>query len=334
MESSREFIPDPELGLLEQVQEVLRYYNYAYRTEQSYCAWIIRFLNFYDSPQEPAQMGITEVEEYLHYLQEHENASTSTQRQALNAISFLFQRVLGIELTAIAPSRSKRHLKLPTVLTQEEVSQLLSQLRGQHLLMAQLLYGCGLGLMECIRLRVKDIVFAEGHVFVNAGKGGYDRTVPLPRLITDQLQAQVSRVIQLHKEDIVEGYGEVYLPQAVAFKYPLAAMDVNWQFLFPASKISSDPRSGKRRRHHVMESGLQKAIKTATSRTNIEKHVTCHTLRHSYATHLLEQGTHLHLLQKLLGHKDVKTTEIYTHLMKKNVHDVQSPLDTLTEEQG
>ena len=329
MESKKKFTPNPKLKLLDQVKEVLRYYHYALRTEQTYCDWIKRFLKFYGFKTHPREMGAPEVERWLSHLATEGKVAASTQRQALNAIVFLYRDVLDVDLGEIAPVRSKRSRRPPTVLTQAEVQRLLQEMKGTHKLMVQLLYGCGLRLMECIRLRIQDVDFGQGHVFVRGGKGGKDRTVTLPESARPTLADHIERVKQLHASDLREGFGEVYIPEALARKYPNACRELGWQYVFPAKNRSKDPRSGKIRRHHVLESGLQKAVKTAVLKTEITKRVGCHTMRHSYATHLLENGVNIRMVQKLMGHKDVKTTEIYTHVMQQDLNAIKSPLDLL-----
>jgi len=329
MESKKKFKPNPDLKLIDQVKEVLRYHHYALRTEQIYCDWIKRFLKFYGYQTHPRDMGAPEVERWLSGLATEQQMAASTQRQALNAIVFLYRKVLDIDLDEIAPVRSKRTRRPPTVLTQPEVQGVLQRMQGTHRLMAQLLYGCGLRLMECIRLRIQDVDFGQGRIFVRGGKGGKDRTVVLPEAVRALLADHIERVQALHENDLREGFGEVYLPEALARKYPNACREPGWQYVFPAKNRSKDPRSGKIRRHHVLESGLQKAVKTAVSKAGITKRAGCHTMRHSYATHLLENGTNIRTVQELMGHQDVKTTEMYTHVMHKDINAVQSPLDTL-----
>ena len=330
MESKIKFKPNTKYPLMDQVREVLRYYHYAYKTEQSYCSWILQYVKFYGNETHPKDMGKNEIERFLSYLTEKKNVAAATQKQALHAIIFLYKKVLDIDLGGgIAPTRSKRRLNLPTVLTQKEVSRLLGNMRGKHALMAKLLYGCGLRLMECVRLRVKDVDFGQGRIFVHHSKGDKDRTVILPDSIQQELQEQINSVIALHKEDILDGFGEVYIPSALSRKYTNASRETGWQYIFPSKKLSKDPRSGKTMRHHVMESGLQKAVKQALNQGKIDKKASCHTFRHSFATHLLEAGTNIRVVQKLMGHADVKTTEIYTHVMKKDIDSVKSPLDLL-----
>ena len=330
MESKIKFKPNPKYRLMDQVREVLRYYHYAYSTEQSYCSWILQYIKFYGGKTHPKDMGKNEVERFLSHLAEKKNVAAATQKQALNALIFLYNKVLDIDLgDGIAPTRSKRRMNLPTVLTQDEVSKILANMSGKHRLMAQLLYGCGLRLMECVRLRVKDVDFGQGKIFVRNAKWEKDRTVNLPESIRSQLKNQINAVILLHKDDLKEGFGEVYMPEALVRKYRQTPKETAWQYVFPAKKRSKDSRNGKIMRHHVLESGLQKAVKRALANAQIYKKAGCHTFRHSFATHLLETGTNIRVVQKLMGHANVKTTEIYTHVMKKDIDSVKSPLDTL-----
>lgn len=329
MEGKKKFIPNPSLKLMDQVREVLRYHHYAYRTEQTYCDWIKRYLKFYEMKRHPREMRAAEVERWLSHLATDGKVAAATQRQGLNSIIFLYREVLNIELGEISPVRSKKQRKPPTVLTQQEVQAVLRNMEGTHRLMAQLLYGCGLRLMECIRLRIQDIDFGKGRIFVRGGKGGKDRTVVLPESLRAALSDHFKRVQDLHRMDHCEGFGEVFIPEALARKYPNACREIGWQYVFPAKNRSIDPRSGKQRRHHVMESGLQKAVKIAVRNAGITKRAGCHTMRHSYATHLLENRVNIRMVQELMGHKDVKTTEIYTHVMDKDIDAVQSPLDML-----
>ena len=326
------FRPNPRLRLMDQVREVLRYYHYAYRTEQAYSHWILRYIRYCGGKTHPNRLGTTDVERFLSHLATEGHVSASTHRQALNALVFLYRDVLHQPLErTIAPVRSKRRPRPPTVLTQTEVQRLLAAMTGKHALMARLLYGGGLRLLECIRLRIQDVDFGQGLIFVRGGKGGQDRTTILPRNLRDALQAQIEAVKALHHQDLEEGFGVVYLPEALARKYPKAARETGWQWVFPARARSLDPRSGKERRHHVRESGLQKAVKRAAQQAGLDKKVGCHTLRHSFATHMLEHGVNIRVLQELLGHADVKTTEIYTHVMARDIRQLQSPLDRLQD---
>ena len=330
MKHNHKFQPNPDTKLMEQVREVLRYHHYAYRTEKTYCDWILRYLKFHGGKTHPGEMGKAEIERFLSHLAVQGNVAASTQRQAMNALIFLYREVLQISIEdRLAPIKARRHRNLPVVMTQAEVQRVLTQMEGTHALMAQLLYGGGLRLMECIRLRIKDIDFDKNKLFVRAGKGGKDRATLLPQATQDELRHHLKKVANLHKQDLADGYGETYLPHALARKYPTAAKELGWQYAFPAKKLSDDPRSGVTRRHHVLESGLQKAVKRAVQKAGIHKPVGCHTFRHSFATHLLESGTNIRVVQELMGHADVKTTEIYTHVMEKDLTSVISPLDGL-----
>ena len=324
------FRPHPGLKLVDQVREVLRDYHYAYRTEQTYGHWILRYSHYCGGKTPPHRLGAQEVERFLSHLATEGQVSASTQRQALNALVFLYRDVLHTPLESkIAPVRSKRRPRPPTVLTQAEVQRLLAAMTGRHALMARLLYGGGLRLLECIRLRIQDVDFGQNLIFVRRRKGGQDRASILPRNLRAALQAQIEAVKARHHQDLEEGFGEVYIPEALARKYPKAARETGWHWVFPARARALDPRSGREIRHHVRESGLQKAVKRAAQQAGIDKKTGCHTLRHSFATHMLEHGVNIRVLQELLGHADVKTTEIYTHVMARDIRQVQSPLDRL-----
>ncbi|MEN6374384.1 MAG: integron integrase [Smithella sp.] len=317
---------------MDQVREVLRYHHYAYRTEQTYCQWILRYIRYFGGKTHPRLLGAKNIESFLSYLATEGQVTASTQRQALNALVFLYKHVLDIQLEDdITPARSKRHKSPPTVMTQAEVQRLLSVMEGKPALMAKLIYGSGMRLMECIRLRLQDVDFGQNLIFVRGGKGGKDRTTILPQNLREEMQRQITAVKSLHHQDFEEGFGEVYIPEALARKYPKASKQTGWQWVFPARERSRDPRSGKVMRHHVLESVLQKAVKRAAEQAGIDKKVGCHTLRHSFATHMLESGTNIRVLQELLGHADVKTTEIYTHVMARDVRKLQSPLDILLQ---
>lgn len=335
MESKPKFRPDSKLRLMDQVRQVLRYHHYAYRTEQTYCEWILRYVKFHGGKTHPNVMGKKEVEGFLSHLATQGKVSASTQRQALNAIVFLYREVLDLPLEGqISPVRAKRHSRVPVVMTQGEVQRVLGEMKGTHLLMAKLLYGGGLRLMECVRLRVQDLDFERELIYVRAAKGGKDRTTLLPKAIHEEISRHTERVRRLHEEDLEKGYGEVYLPEGLRRKYRGAAKEFRWQYVFPSKKLSVDPRTGVTRRHHVLESGLQKAVKVAVDRAGITKRVTCHTFRHSFATHLLENAVNIRVVQELMGHADVKTTEIYTHVMEKDVAAVVSPLDHLVKKEA
>ncbi len=313
--------------LLDQVRQAVRRKHYSLRTEEAYVSWIKRYILFHHK-RHPNEMGAAEVEAYLTYLAIHERVAASTQNQALSALLFLYTEVLRQPLdAAIKAVRAKQPDRLPTVLSRDEVRRLLDPISGTHRLMAQLLYGSGLRLLECLRLRVKDLDFDYRQITVRDGKGQKDRRTMLPASLIAPLQQHLIAVQALHTEDLREGYGAVLLPDALARKFPNAEREWPWQYVFPAHKRSSDPRTGVVRRHHMHESGLQKVVRRAAQQLGFPKRVTCHTLRHSFATHLLEAGYDIRTIQELLGHKDVKTTMIYTHVLNRGGRGVRSPLD-------
>ena len=315
--------------LLDQVREKLRVKHYSIRTEQAYVDWIKRFI-FFHQKRHRETMGNREVSEFLSHLATHRNVAASTQNQALSALVFLYQEVIGKEIGWLDDlERAKRPARLPVVLTQAEVRAVLAHLDGRHELMAKLLYGTGMRLMECARLRVKDVDFERGEIVVRDGKGGKDRITMLPRNVVEPLKNHLVKVRAIHEKDLAEGFGEVYLPFALERKYQNAAREWGWQYVFPASKRSIDPRSGKERRHHIDEKSLQRAVKSAVRASRIAKPATFHTFRHSFATHLLESGYDIRTVQELLGHKDVSTTMIYTHVLNKGGRGVRSPLDSV-----
>ncbi len=312
--------------LLDQMRDALRIKHYSYRTEQAYLDWAKRYILFHGK-RHPAEMGAPEIQQFLAHLAGEQHVAASTQNQALSAILFLYREVLHIDLDPIILSTAKRPEHIPTVLTPQEVRLVLDRLDGVWKLMAQLLYGSGLRLMECVRLRVKDLDFEYKTITVRDGKGEKDRLVPLPDSVVSDLRRQIERVRLLHEEDLAAGDGEVYLPYALAEKYPNAARELGWQYLFPAARRSLDPRSGKQRRHHIDPSGLQRAVRQTAQQAGLTKRVTCHTFRHSFATHLLQNGYDIRTVQELLGHKDVRTTMIYTHVLQRGGLAVRSPLD-------
>lgn len=317
---------NPPKKLLDQVADALRVRHYAYRTEQTYIHWIRRYILFHDK-RHPREMGAAEIEAFLTHLAVEGQVSASTQNQALSALLFLYREVLQQKLEQVEVVWAKKPQRLPTVLSQEETRCLIGHLSGTHRLMAQLLYGSGLRLMECLRLRVKDIDFGQQQLIVRDAKGSKDRVTLLPSSLMEPLRQHLKSTRLLHQQDLKLGYGEVFLPDALARKYPNASQEWGWQYIFPASKLSKDPRSGVIRRHHLDESGLQKAVRRAAKAAGIVKPVGPHTLRHCFATHLLEAGYDIRTVQELLGHKDVKTTMVYTHVMSKGPLGVRSPLD-------
>jgi integron integrase len=312
--------------LLDQVRTAIRLRRMSYRTEQTYTDWIKRFIIFHHK-RHPQEMGAPEIREFLAYLVNERNVAASTQNQALHSILFLYREVLQIELPWVGLGQAKKERRLPVVLTREEVQAILSRLTSTKWLMASLLYGAGLRLSECLRLRVKDIDFAKNLIVVREGKGDKDRVTMLPQNLKEPLRQHLEKVKRAHEIDLREGYGTVQLPYALERKYPQAATEWKWQYVFPAPKRSIDPRSGVERRHHLDESVLQKAVKEAMRLAGINRHASCHTFRHSFATHLLESGYDIRTVQELLGHADVKTTMIYTHVLNRGGLGVRSPLD-------
>lgn len=319
--------PGRGLGLLEAVRARCRVKHYSLRTERAYVQWVWRFV-LANGKQHPRDMGADEVESFLTQLATRHDVAASTQNQALSALLFLYREVLSIELPWMeSVVRAKRPQRIPTVLSRQEVTTLLAVMDGQVGLMASLLYGTGMRLMECVRLRVQDIGFDRSEIAVRNGKGGKDRRVPLPQRLRDRLSQQVERARVLHVGDLAGGNGEVFLPHALGRKYPNAGREFAWQYVFPAPRESKDPRTGKVRRHHIDEGVLQRAVKSARTQAGIDKSVSCHTLRHCFATHLLEAGQDIRTVQELMGHKDVSTTQIYTHVLGRGAHGVLSPLD-------
>lgn len=313
--------------LLDQVSDAIRLKHYSYRTEQTYKEWIKRYILFHNK-RHPSEMGAAEIQAFLSYLATQKNIAASTQNQALSAILFLYRHVLlkpiDIPTDLIRAEKSKT---LPTVLTHAEALAVIQEMKGPAQLMAKLLYGGGLRLMECLRLRVKDLDFGHHQLIVRDGKGEDDRLTVLPDSLITDLQRHLQGVKVQHQKDLKAGYGEVYLPYALARKYPNAAREWTWQYVFPALSLSTDPVSKKTMRHHADPSVLQKAVRQAAKVAGIDKPVSPHTFRHSFATHLLQNGYDIRTVQELLGHKDVKTTMIYTHVLNRGGLAVKSPLD-------
>lgn len=314
--------------LLDRVRDRLRLKHYSLRTEDAYLGWIKRYILFHGK-RHPAQLGKAEVEDFLTSLAVTRNVSASTQNQALSALLFLYREILEVELPWLDDvTRAKKPARLPTVLTGEEVSALLEQVQDAELhLVVSLLYGSGLRLLEGLRLRVKDVDLRRREIIVRDGKGGKDRVTMVPAPLVAPLRAQIAHARAVHEADLARGKGEVWLPDALAVKYPRAARLFAWQYVFPATGFSTDPRSGEVRRHHVDDKRVQRAVKVAAARAGIAKLVSPHALRHSFATHLLERGYDIRTVQELLGHADVSTTMIYTHVLNRGGRGVLSPLD-------
>lgn len=319
-------------NLLTETQDLMRRLHYSIHTERAYCDWILRYIRFHHMQVRETLFIEPEkkVEDYLTHLAVQANVATSTQNQAFNALIFLYKRVLEHPLADIEATRTcKKEHHIPVVLTREEVKQVLTLLTGTSELLVKLLYGCGLRITEAVRLRVQDIDYGYKQVTVRSGKGMKDRVSPFPETMEPLLYNHLERVRIIHAQDLAEGYGSVYLPYALARKYPNAEKEWHWQYVFPSRNLSEDPRSGIVRRHHIDQSVINKAIKQAVCKAGIAKKVSAHVFRHSFATHLLQRGTDIRTIQSLLGHKNLETTMIYTHVLKQGGKGVTSPLDDL-----
>jgi len=318
--------------LMDQIRDTLRVHHYSLRTERAYLGWIKRYILFHGK-RHPSEMGEREITSFLSYLASEKHVSASTQNQALSSILFLYKKVLMIELAWLDDVvRAKRPKYLPTVLSREDVLRLLNVITGRKQLLAKLLYGTGMRLMEGVRLRVQDIDFNYEQIVIRGGKGNKDRTTVLPASLIPELKEQLDYAHSFFLKDREDGSPGVELPYALERKYPNAGKEWPWQWVFPSEKHSTDPRSRIIRRHHIYEKNLQRNIKEAASKIGFSKRVTTHTLRHCFATHLLEDGYDIRTVQDLLGHKDVKTTQIYTHVMKKGAMGVRSPIDRISKE--
>ncbi len=335
MESNADIVMDADRKpkLLDQVRHVIRAKHYSRRTEEAYVGWVRRFVLFHNR-RHPREMAAAEITKFITHLAVNGNVAASTQNQALNAILFLYRQVLKVDIEALGSDLiwAKKPKKLPEVFTSQQVGEVLGHLQGAYWLAAMLLYGSGLRLIECMRLRVKDIDFEQRKLAVREGKGKKDRITMLAAAVVGPLQEHLTAVKKQHEQDLQDGYGTVYLPHALARKYPNANRCWGWQYVFPASRLSEDPRAGTIQRHHFDESAVQKEVKKAIRKAKILKHASCHTLRHSFATHLLEAGYNIRTVQELLGHEDVSTTMIYTHVMRNNITGACSPADFLGKE--
>jgi len=321
-----------QLKLLDELNVVMRRRHYSIHTERSYAEWVRRYVHFHkmQNRHELMQNKDRKVEDFLTHLAVNGKVAPATQNQALNALVFLYRHVLKDSLGEnIRAERAVRKIRVPVVMTRDEVTRVIAAMGGVPQLVAKLLYGSGLRITEALRLRVQEIDFAMKQLTVRSGKGDKDRITTFPVSIIPLLQNHLEKVRLLHRKDLAEGYGEVYLPPALAKKYRKAAREWGWQYVFPSSNLSTDPHSGVVRRHHIDPSVVNKAIRRAVRLVGIDKRVTSHTFRHSFATHLLQRGTDIRTIQALLGHNDVKTTEIYTHVLKQGGHGVVSPLDDL-----
>ena len=319
--------PAPKPRLLDLVRAEIRKRHYSYRTEKQYVGWIVRFVEFHDG-RHPKTLGGAEVEAFLSHLATTMDVAAATQAQALAALLFLYKRVLQIDLPWLGNvTRTRRPKRLPVVLTREEVRRLLNNLHGQYRTVAMLLYGSGLRLLEALRLRVKDVDLSTRTVVVRDGKGFKDRVTVLPNPLVGPLKIRIARLREVHDASVEAGFGGVELPHALRRKYPRAHVDFAWQYIFPAAHPSRDPRTGAWRRHHLHEQSMQRMMREAVRRSGLDKPASCHTLRHCFATHLLESGSDIRTVQELMGHASVKTTQIYTHVLKRGGLAARSPLD-------
>lgn len=326
MKDVRPPIPSNSPRLLDQLRHTIRRNGLSFETEKTYVHWVLRYIRFHHR-RHPAQLGAPEIEQFLGDLAENQHCAVATQRLALNALVFLYQRHLGMELGRLDYHPARRQRRMPTVFTHAEAQAVIARLPDTHRLIASLLYGSGLRISEALRLRVKDLDFGARQITVRDGKGGNERTTLLPSSLETALREQIRRVEALHTYDLACGFGEVWLPDALARKYPHAATSAAWQFLFPASQLSADPRSGVMRRHHLHASAVQRAVTSAIRATGLKRRASCHTFRHSFATRLVETGYDIKLVQSLLGHRDIRTTEIYLHVVRNRAGAIQSPVD-------
>jgi integron integrase len=315
--------------LLDQMREALRSRHYSRRTEQTYCHWVKRYIHFHNV-RHPAEMAEPEINAFLTHLAVKEKVAASTQNQALSALLFIYRHVLGREVGDLGEViRARKPKRLPVVLTRDEVKAVLANLSGDKWLMASVMYGAGLRLMECLRLRVQDLDFSRNEILVRDGKGAKDRITMLPESLKAPLQEHLETVKAIHERDLADGWGRVLLPNALDRKYPNAPKEWRWQWVFPQENRWKNSKTGEEGRHHVDESLVQKAVRQAVTAARLTKRATCHTFRHSFATHLLESGYDIRTIQELLGHRDVSTTMIYTHVLNKGGHGVRSPMDGL-----
>ncbi|MCH2159752.1 MAG: integron integrase [Oleiphilaceae bacterium] len=318
-------LPKQPSRFIDQLRYFIRKRGLAYKTEQTYVKWTLKYIRFHNK-QHPARLNEAHIEMYLDHLAIQLCVAPNTQRTALNALIFLYREFMGRSVEQLNYQYTKPKRRLPTVFSHHEAVAVISQLDGSYRLMAQLMYGGGLRISECLRLRVKDLDFGMKTLIVRESKGGKDRTTLLPEPIYDSLHDQIRKVKVIHNQDLASGYGEVYMPNRLAQKYPSGAKSLEWQYLFPSANRSKDPRSGIIRRHHIFDRTVQKHVKRAIRDAGIHKHASCHTFRHSFATSLLQQGYDIRTIQQLLGHANLETTEIYTHVINQGAYAVISPL--------
>ncbi len=326
-------IPDKPEKFLDRYRAFIRAKGLAYKTESTYLYWAHQFIRFHKLKSEK-EINSEKVEAFLSHLASHRSVAINTQKTALNALVFLLKRFLDISDLDISFHRAKTPRRVPTVMSEEECQRVLEEMRGPTQTIAMLMYGSGLRLSECLRLRVKDIDFSMNNLVIRQGKGRKDRVTILPAILQEKLQAQIQYVEAVHRQDLLNGHGAVFLPDALDRKYPNAATELGWQYIFPGPGLSRDPRSGVMRRHHLMDRSVQKAVKQAIRKAGINKQASCHTFRHSFATRLLESGYDIRTIQELLGHEDVATTEIYTHVVRQGAKGVISPLDRVMKRTG
>lgn len=319
-------LPANPRRLMDRLRAFMRAQHLAYRTEKTYCTWILDYIR-YHGRRHPESLGAEHVEQWLSHLANRRGVAVNTQKTALNAVVFLYKRFLRQEIGDIAFKQANKGNRVPTVFTHQEATAILEKMNGTHKLIVSLMYGSGLRVMEAVRLRVQDVDFGLGCIIVREAKGEKWRRTLLPRSLIESLRAQIDLALALHARDLAEGYGEVYLPYALAKKWPKAPKSPAWQYVFPAPNRAIDPRSGVVRRHHVGEQQVRRAVATALADTGIRKRASCHTFRHSFATNLLQAGTDLRSIQELMGHSDLSTTMIYTHVVGAHERGVSSPLD-------